>query len=276
MSVRGMLDVAGKQLPKGVSFVPANRTGAGGIIGMTETANAKPDGYGIGVISVDLLMQQYLGKTDLNLGKFTPFACAMADPYGLVVRADAPYKTVDEFINYAKANPEKITVGNSAAGGAPHLAALAFEKAFGIKFTHVSYDGSADCIANIAGGHIDATFTQPSPAKTQMDAGKMKMLAILDQKRMASFPNVPTVSETQKIDFNMRGWVVLAGPAGMKKEQVDYLTKLFSDTVKKDDYKKVITSLGMQPVEIIGDDLTKMLKEDDAFYKKLCTGLKIN
>ncbi|HBR02806.1 MAG TPA: tripartite tricarboxylate transporter substrate binding protein [Ruminiclostridium sp.] len=276
MSVRGLLDVAGKNLPKGVSFVPANKTGAGGIIGMTETAKAKTDGYNIGVISVDLLMHHYLGKTDLTKDDFIPLAVTMADPYGLVVNAKAGYQTVDEFIAYAKDHPGEVTVGNSAAGGAPHLAALAFEKQFGLKFKHVAYDGSAECIAAIAGGHLDATFTQPSPAKAQMDAGQMKMLAIMDEKRMESFPDVPTVNETQKIDFNMRGWVMIAAPAGMSEEHIAYFKDLFTNAVKDSKYKEVIASLGMQPVEYIGDDITKMLNEDDAFYKELCSGLDIN
>lgn len=276
MSVRGLLDVAGRKLPKGVSFVPVNKTGAGGIIGMTETANSKPDGYNIGVIAVDLLMHHYLGKTDLTLDKFIPLATTMADPYGLVVRSDAPYQTVDDFIKYAKEHPGEVAVGNTSAGGAPHLAALAFEKQFGIQFKHVAYNGSADCIAAIVGKHIDATFTQPSPAKAQMDAKELKMLGVLDKQRMKSFPDVPTVSETQNIDFAMRGWVVIVAPAKTSKEHVDYLKNLFADTVKDPEYQKVITSLGMQPVVIVGDDLTKMLEEDDAFYRDLLKDVNIN
>ena len=275
MSVRGLLDTAGKNLPSGVSFIPANKTGGGGLIGMTETANAKTDGYNIGVISVDVLMHHYLGKTDLTLENFDPIACTMADPYGLVIKADAPYQTVDEFIEYARANPGVVTVGNSAAGGAPHLAALAFEKAFDLSFTHVSYDGSAECITAIAGGHLDATFTQPSPAKAQMDAGELKMIGILDEKRMASFPDVPMVSETQEIDFNMRGWVVVAAPKGLDEKQLAYLRELFLGAVQTEEYAQVITNLGMQPIAMTLEQVETMLKEDDVFYKELCADIEL-
>lgn len=276
MSVRGLLDVAGRALPKGVSFVPTNMTGGAGIIGMTATANSKPDGHNLGVIAVDLLMHHYLGKTELSLANFIPIAATMADPYGLVVNANGKYGTVDEFIAYAKEHPEEITVGNSGAGGAPHLAAKAFEDNFGIKFTNVTYDGSADCIAAIAGGHLDATFTQISPAKAQIEAGALKMLGIIADERMTNFPDIPTVKESQNIDFSMRGWVVVCAPVGTKQEHLDYLSKLFADAVASDEYKETIRSLGMEPVEYTGEKLTEMLMADDVFYKNLTEGMSLD
>jgi len=267
MSVRGILEFA--QLPKGVSFVPTNKTGANGIVGFTETANSKKDGYNIGVVSVDLLMQHYQGNTALTLKDYIPLAATIADPYGLVVKSDAPFKTVQEFVAYAKANPGKVKIGNSGAGGAPDLAAKAVTDHFKIDAVHVPYNGSADCIAALAGGHIDATFTQVSPAKTQMDAGALVMLAILGDKRMDAFPNVPTFKESTDITFAMRGWVCVVAPAGVSQEQVDYLRDILKKSVATKEYKEYIKKLGLQPVEIVGADLEKMLTEDDAFYKNL-------
>lgn len=275
MSVRGLLEVAGKKLPSGVSFVPVNMTGGAGIIGMTATANSKPDGYNLGVIAVDLLMHHYFGRTELSLDNFVPLAATMADPYGLVINATAEYQTVDEFIAYAKEHPEEVIVGNTGAGGAPHLAAIAFQNQFGLKFTNVTYDGSADCIAALAGNHINATFTQVSPAKAQMEAGALKMIGVIADERMPSFPDVPTVKETQEIDFSMRGWVVVCAPVGTAPEHVEYLTNLFAEAAKTQEYKDIIRSLGMEPVELSGESLNAMLASDSLFYKDLIADIEL-
>ena len=144
MSVRALLDAASKYLPSGVSFMPENQTGAGGLIGMSATAASDNDGYTLGPIAVDLLMMKYEGKTQLGLDSFVPLAATMADPYGLLVAANnGKYDSVEEFVAYCKEHPGEVTVGNSGVGTATHLAAIAFERDFGITLNHVSYDGSA-------------------------------------------------------------------------------------------------------------------------------------
>lgn len=145
MSVRALLDAASKYLPSGVSFMPENQTGAGGLIGMSATAASDNDGYTLGPIAVDLLMMKYEGKTQLGLDSFVPLAATMADPYGLLVAANnGKYDSVEEFVAYCKAHPGEVTVGNSGVGTATHLAAIAFERDFGITLNHVSYDGFRD------------------------------------------------------------------------------------------------------------------------------------
>ena len=179
----------------GVSFMPENQTGAGGLIGMSATAASDNDGYTLGPIAVDLLMMKYEGKTELGLDSFIPLAATMADPYGLLVAANnGKYDSVEEFVAYCKEHPGEVTVGNSGVGTATHLAAIAFERDFGITLNHVSYDGSADVVAAMAGGHLDASFTQMQPAKSQVEAGTLKMLGFLADERMESYPDIPTVS----------------------------------------------------------------------------------
>lgn len=277
MSVRSMLEYAGRELPKGVSFVPENRTGSGGIVGMTETANAKPDGYHIGVIAVDLLMHKYFGRTELGLDNYIPLAATLADPYALVVASTAEYSTLEEFVSYCQENPGEVVIGNSAAGGAPHLAAIAFEKAFDVEFKHVSYDGSAECITAIVSGEIAGTFTQPAPAVAQLQAGNLEMLTVLSDSRLEAYPDVRTAEEiNDQADLSMRGWVVIVAPKGTSDEHVKYLrdimTKVATDS---NEYKEAIRNLGMEPVAITGDALDQMLTQDDAFYKELTSGITI-
>ena len=277
MSVRALLDAASKYLPSGVSFMPENQTGAGGLIGMSATAASDNDGYTLGPIAVDLLMMKYEGKTQLGLDSFVPLAATMADPYGLLVAANnGKYDSVEEFVAYCKAHPGEVTVGNSGVGTATHLAAIAFERDFGITLNHVSYDGSADVVAAMAGGHLDASFTQMQPAKSQVEAGTLKMLGFLADERMESYPDIPTVSETMNSDTNFRGWVVVCAPAGTDQAKIDYLSDIFAKAVASDEYKAAIRNLGMEPVELTGTALNDMLKADDAKYAELCTGITLN
>ena len=277
MSVRALLDAASKYLPSGVSFMPENQTGAGGLIGMSATAASDNDGYTLGPIAVDLLMMKYEGKTQLGLDSFVPLAATMADPYGLLVAANnGKYDSVEEFVAYCKEHPGEVTVGNSGVGTATHLAAIAFERDFGITLNHVSYDGSADVVAAMAGGHLDASFTQMQPAKSQVDAGALKMLGFLADQRMESYPDIPTVSETMNSDTNFRGWVVVCAPAGTDQAKIDYLSDIFAKAVASDEYKAAIRNLGMEPVELTGTALNDMLKADDAKYAELCTGITLN
>lgn len=277
MSVRALLDAATQYLPSGVSFMPENHTGAGGLIGMTDTSAAEADGYTLGPIAVDLLMMKYEGKTELGLENFTPLAATMADPYGLLVQTNnGKYTSVKEFVEYAKAHPGEVTVGNSGVGTATHLAAIAFENSFGITLNHVSYDGSADVVAAMAGGHLDASFTQMQPAKTQVEAGALEMLGFLADARMDSYPDIPTVQETMDVDVNFRGWVVVCAPAGIDDGINAYLSDIFAKAVATQEYKDAIKALGMEPVELTGEKLTNMLQNDDAVYADLCTGLELN
>ena len=257
--------------------MPENQTGAGGLIGMSATAASDNDGYTLGPIAVDLLMMKYEGKTQLGLDSFVPLAATMADPYGLLVAANnGKYDSVEEFVAYCKEHPGEVTVGNSGVGTATHLAAIAFERDFGITLNHVSYDGSADVVAAMAGGHLDASFTQMQPAKSQVEAGTLKMLGFLADQRMESYPDIPTVSETMNSDTNFRGWVVVCAPAGTDQAKIDYLSDIFAKAVASDEYKAAIRNLGMEPVELTGTALNDMLKADDAKYAELCTGITLN
>ena len=277
MSVRALLDTATDYLPSGVSFMPENRTGSGGLVGMAATAASKADGYTLGPIAVDITMLNHEGKTDLTVNDFTPLAATMADPYGIVVNASSnKFSDIESFVQYAKDHPGEVTVGNSGVGTATHLSAIALEKAVGVKFNHVAYDGSADAIAALAGGHIDATFCQMQPAKAQIDAGVLKMIGIMSDERMKSYPDIPTVNEICGTDFKVRGWVVVCAPAGLDKEKTNYLTSIFKKAVSTEEYKEAIRNLGMEPVEITGDELIKMIQDDDAFYADLTKDIDLS
>jgi tripartite-type tricarboxylate transporter receptor subunit TctC len=277
MSTRALLNVASEQA-KGVTFVVDNKTGNSGLVGMEALGAADPDGYTIGAIAVDLEMHICFDRTKLTMDDFIPLAATMADPYGLVISSKNPnFSTLQEFVEYAKANPGAIKIGTTGSGSAPHLAALAFAKALGLEFSYYTYDGSSDCVTAIASGEIDATFTQPSPAASQIQAGSESMIAVLADERMDSYPDTPTVKEVySNADLVMRGWVVIAAPKGTPDDVVDYLTNLLATALQTDEYKQSIQSLGMQYIVLYGHDLQQLIDSDMAFYKEICAGVDLN
>ena len=181
---------------KGSKFVPVNKPDGGGITGMVELSKAKPDGHTLGMVTVELAMFPHQGKATVTNKNYVSVCAPIAAPAALIVTKEAPYNTLDEFVKYAKDNAGKISMGNSGTGAIWHIAALNFEKEFDVKFKHVPYPkGSADIAAALAGKHIDATLADPSVFKSQIDAGTLKILAVMADTRSEFYPNVPTFKE---------------------------------------------------------------------------------
>jgi len=157
ISTRGLLQYLSKQIP-GINFVPTNKPDGGGVTGMVETANAKPDGYTLGMVTVELAMFPHQGKSPVTFENFDSIAAPIAAPAAThFTLQSSPINTLDEFVAYAKENPNTVTVGNSGMGAIWHIAAMKFEEAFGVSLKHIPYpNGTADIVAALLGGHIDA------------------------------------------------------------------------------------------------------------------------
>jgi tripartite-type tricarboxylate transporter receptor subunit TctC len=278
MSIRALLNTATEQVDDNYTFVVENKTGNGGLVGMEALAGSDADGYTLGATCIDLMLHICFGRTETTMDDYIPIAATMADPYALVVSSSSPnYSTLEEFVDYAKANPGAIKVGDSGAGAAPNIAAKAFEMYFGVTFDIYTYDGSADCITAIESGEIDATFTQPSPAVASLKAGTLSMLGVLSDERLSGFPDCPTIMETFGDDYNlvMKGWVALTAPAGTPDDVVDTLTDLMGQALQTDEYKEQIESLGMEYMVLYGDELTSFLEDQMAFYEEVCATIEL-
>ena len=191
-SARGLISFLQKEL-KGSKFVPVNKPDGGGITGMVELSKAKPDGHTLGMVTVELAMFPHQGKATVTNKDYVSVCAPIAAPAALIVTKEAPYNNLDEFVKFAKENSGKISMGNSGTGAIWHIAALNFEKEFDVKFKHVPYPkGSADIAAALAGKHIEATLADPSSFKSQIDAGTLKILAVMADTRSEFYPNVPT------------------------------------------------------------------------------------
>ncbi len=267
VSARGLLQFMQKELP-GSKFVPVNKPDGGGVTGMVETANAKPDGYTLGMVTVALAMFPHQGKCKNTYQDYASICAPIAAPAALIVPGEAPYNSLAEFVAYAKAHPGKVQMGNSGIGAIWHIAALSFEEEFGVKFKHVPYPkGTADIAAALAGKHIDATLSDPSVYKSQVDAGNLKILAVMADSRSAIYPDVPTFKELGH-DMAIRAWAALVAPKGTPKEKLELLRKAAKKVCESKEMKDYFIKQGIDPTAIIGEDCDKMMQADHAMYAK--------
>ncbi|HEY2863255.1 MAG TPA: tripartite tricarboxylate transporter substrate binding protein [Casimicrobiaceae bacterium] len=213
---RPAADAIGRVL--GAPVLIENKAGAGGGIGMAFVAKAKPDGYTLllALSSISILPEadKLLGRAPMyQLEQLVPIARLTADPTVLAVRADSPWKTLQEFVADAKKRPGAITYGSSGNYGTMHVPMEMFASDAGIKLLHVPYTGAGPAVVGLLAGNIDAVASGPSTVIQHVKAGKVRVLASWGDHRLASLPEVPTLSESgfSAVFFQ---WSGLFAPAG--------------------------------------------------------------
>jgi tripartite-type tricarboxylate transporter receptor subunit TctC len=213
---RPAADALGRVL--GAPVVIENKAGAGGGIGMAYVAKAKPDGYTLllALSSISILPEadKIIGRPPMyQLDQLVPIARLTADPTVLAVRADSPWKTLQEFVADAKKRPGAISYGSSGNYGTMHVPMEMFASDAGIKLLHVPYTGAGPAVVGLLGGNIDAVASGPSTVIQHVKAGTVRVLASWGDHRLVSLPDVPTLSES---GFNavFFQWSGLFAPAG--------------------------------------------------------------
>ncbi len=268
ITARGLIAMMQSEMPN-AKFVPMNKPDGNGIVGMVDVANARPDGYTLGMVTVELDIFPHQGKTKLKYDEFESIIAPIAAPAALIVDSAAPYNSVDEFVSYLKENPGEVMMGNSGVGAIWHIATLAFEDEFGVKVKHIPYPkGTADIAAAIAGKHIQATLADPSSFKSQIEAGNLKILAVMADERTKMFPEVPTFKELG-FDMAIRAWAVLVAPKGTPKEALDLLRDVARKVSSTPEYSEYFLKQGIDPTNIIGTDCDEMMAEDYAMFEKI-------
>lgn len=213
---RPFADALSRELKSPV--VIENKAGAGGGIGMGFVAKAKPDGYtlllALSSISILPAADKVIGRPPLyQLDQLTPIARLTADPTVLAVRAEAPWKTLQDFIDDARKRPGAINYGSSGNYGTMHMPMEMFAQSAGIKLTHVPFTGAGPAVVALLGGTVDAIASGPSTVIQHVKGGKVRVLASWGDKRLASLPDVPTLSESG-YDVVFFQWSALFAPTG--------------------------------------------------------------
>ncbi len=227
--MRAIAESAGRQL--GVNMIVENRPGAGGTLGANAMVTAKPDGYTLTQLPLGIYRIPHMQKTTFDpIKDLTHIACLTGYTFGLVATNDAPFKTLQEMVAYAKANPGKLEYGHTGTGTTPHLAIEEFSQKAGITLNPVPFKGSAEIMQSILGGHIRLMSGTPEFAP-HVQSGKLRFLATLGSKRNKAFPDVPTVKES--------GWDTISespfgigGPKNMDPAVVRTLHDAFAKTIE--------------------------------------------
>jgi tripartite-type tricarboxylate transporter receptor subunit TctC len=252
----------------GVPIIVNYMPGAGGALAWTKFAQAKPDGYSVCGINIPHIILQPLSQKDaaFKTEDLKPLCLFESTPIGLAVKKDSKINSVKEFIDFAKANPGKITIGISGKFSGHHMAGLQFMKMTDTKLTLVTFTGAAPQVTALLGGHVEAIWGNSSDLVGYMD--QMKVLAIGTEKRMDTLPNTPTFQE-QGMKFYPRIDRGVAVPKNTPLDITAKLEKAFLETVNMEDYHSKIVKAGFVPMGLNGQHSMKYIAEQSEIFKKL-------
>jgi len=251
----------------GVNLVFTYKEGAGGEVGWTELANTEPDGYTIaGFNDPHILLQPLARETAFTYESFDYIGLMVQEPQLIVVSKDSPYNTFEELLDAIKQNPGKLTCGLSGSYSGHHITALKLMDVAGCNFTLVPYNGSADQIVALQGGHID--FIVGNPGDLTPDAEKYKFLAIADEERASYLPDVPTLIELGYDVTNhiSRGF---ATPAGVDPEILARLQEGFENIANNPEYLKDMEAIGQLADWTNGKELKALFEEESKEFQTL-------
>ena len=259
----------------GQPFNVVNRTGGSGVVGHSAIATAAPDGYTIGMLTVEIAMMHWQGLTDLTPASYTPLALMNEDPPGVQVKADSPYKTVKELADAIKAAPAgKFKASGTGQGGIWHLALVGWLTAMGLKPDHVPWvpsNGAAPAMQDLAAGGIDIVTCSIPEARAMIEAGKARGLAVMAASRNPQFPNVPTLKEAMGIDYNTGAWRGMAAPKGLPAPIATKLTAALKKVYESKEYKDFMASRGFGVIWGDAGQYAKFMEESD---KKMGVAMK--
>jgi tripartite-type tricarboxylate transporter receptor subunit TctC len=254
-SAGGGTDVAGRVIAQklseatGQTFVVENRPGASGLIASEQVAKSPADGYTIMVGSQTTLAvaPALYRKFQLDVTKeLTGLAMIGVSPLVAVVNANSPIHSIKDLIAEAKAKNGSMNFGSGGVGTTPHMAGELFAFSAGVKMVHVAYRGEAPGINDLLGGQIPFMFSNLSVVIGNIQAGKLRALAVTSPKRVAQLPDVPAIAETFP-GFDAATWFALVGPAGVPRDAVMRINKETQKIVATKDYQERFNKLGMIP-----------------------------
>lgn len=254
-----------KELKQPVNVV--NRTGGSGVVGHAAIAQAPADGYTIGMITVEIAMMHWQGLTELTPGSYTPIALVNADPAGVQVPADAPYKSVKELLAAVKASPGKFKASGTGQGGIWHLALAGLLRDQGIDPASVAWvpsNGAAPGLQDMIAGGVQIAPVSLPEARALIEAGKVKSLAIMDPKPSALFPKVPTLKSETGSDWTMAAWRGIAAPKGLPKDVADKLTATVKKVYDSKEYQDFMAQRGFGIIWAGPEDYAKFMAKSDA------------
>jgi len=232
----------------GQPFNVVNRTGGSGVVGHSAIAQAAPDGYTIGMITVEICMMHWQGLTQLNRNSYTPLALMNEDPPGVQVNANSPHRDIKSLADAIKAAPAgRLKASGTGQGGIWHLALAGWLGAMGLRADHVRWvpsNGAAPAMQDLAAGGVDLVTCSVPEARAIIEAGRARSLAVMAPQRNPQFPNVPTLKESIGVDYSVGAWRGMAGPLNMPAEIAQVLTAAMQKVWNSQEFKDFMNARG--------------------------------
>jgi tripartite-type tricarboxylate transporter receptor subunit TctC len=253
-----------KELSQPVTVV--NRTGGSGVVGHAAIASAAPDGYTIGLATVEIGMMHWQGLTELTGASYTPIGLVNADAAGIQVRADAPYKSVQDLLTAIKSNPGKFKASGTGQGGIWHLAIaglLRDQKIDPAALPWVPSNGAAPGLQDMVAGGVEVAPVSLPEARSLIDAGKVRSLAVMSDKRSALYPNVPTLKEATGSDWQMAAWRGIVAPKGIPADVRDKLSAAVRKVAASKEYTDFMASRGFGVIYAGPEEFGRFMAKSD-------------
>ncbi|WP_233235015.1 tripartite tricarboxylate transporter substrate binding protein [Bordetella sp. LUAb4] len=248
-------DLVGRVLGEAMSrklgqpVIVENRPGAGGSIGTDYVAKSKKDGYvlSLGTVGTQAINPALYPTLSYSPARdFTYISMPGYTPTLLVVRSDAPYKTLAELVAYAKAHPDKLSFGSAGNGTSGHLAGELLKSMASIQMTHIPFKEGGQALAAVLGGQVDFMFYHPAAVLPYIRSGKMRALAASSARRSEAAPDVATLAESGYPGFDLTAWFMLAAPAGVDDEVKQKLIGTLAEVLQETKVKEQLLALGLE------------------------------
>ncbi len=254
-----------KELGQPVNVV--NRTGGNGVVGHSAIATAPADGYTLGMITVEISMMHWAGLTDLKPTNYTPLALMNIDPAAVTVRADSPYKTVNDLLAAIKANPGKFKASGTGQGGIWHLALAGMLKDQKMEISAAPWvpsNGAAPAMNDLAAGGIEFVTCSLPESRALIDAGKARPLTIMANQASGLYPNVPTLKTATGSNWAIGAWRGIAGPKGLPADVQGKLGAVLKKIYDSPDYQGFMQQRGFGVVYADAKGFEQFMAKGDA------------
>jgi len=255
----------------GHAVVVENLPGAGGITGTAQVVKAPRDGFTLGMISSNHVINPGIYKSIPfdSLKDITPIAVLATVPLVLAVHPALPVKSVAELLAYAKAHPGALNYGSAGNGSTLHLAGELLVSETGIDIKHVPYRGTGPLVTDLIGGQVQLGFVSISQVAPQIKAGTLRALAVSTAQRSAALPEVPTLAEAGVPKYAFDAWVALVGPAGLPKPLVDGYAAAMAKAMASPEAQAAVAGQGLMPMALGPDAAPAFFQSELAKHQKL-------
>ena len=254
-----------KELGQPVNVV--NRAGGNGVVGHQAIAGAQPDGYTLGMITVEISMMHHQGLTQLSPRDYAPLALMNVDPAAVTVSATSPYKNMGDLMKAIKANPGKLKASGTGQGGIWHLALAGMLKDLKLETSAVPWvpsNGAAPAMLELAAGGVDIVTAALPEARSLIDAGKARPLAVMANSPVALYPNVPTLKSVTGSDWTIGVWRGIAGPKGLPADVQTKMEAVLKKINESKEYKDFMAGRGFGVAYADAAGFGKFMEKSDA------------